>query len=67
MKASELREKSTEDLQAEITELNDELFKLRFQNATHSLEDTSQLTKVRRNIARAKTILRERELAEERN
>lgn len=63
MKASELREKSTEDLNVELAELQDELFKLRFQNATHSLDNPVQLRVVRRDIARVKTIIRERELS----
>ena len=67
MKASELREKSTDDLNVELAELNNELFKLRFQNATHSLENPLQLRVVRRNIAKVKTILRERELSEGNN
>lgn len=66
MKLSQLREKSREELVQEVNELSQELFKLRFQHATHQLEDSSQLREVKRNIARVKTILRERELEAER-
>ncbi|MGI6545025.1 MAG: 50S ribosomal protein L29 [Fastidiosipilaceae bacterium] len=63
MRASELREKSSEDLIKELAELKDELFKLRFQHATHQLENPLQLRVVKRNIARVNTVLREREIA----
>ena len=63
MKANEIREKSTEDLNVELAELSNELFKLRFQNATHNLDNPAQLKHVRRDIARVKTILREREIS----
>ncbi len=66
MKLSQLREKSQEELLQEVQELSQELFKLRFKHATHQLEDSSQLREVKRNIARVKTILRERELEAER-
>lgn len=66
MKLSQLREKSQEELLQEVQELSQELFKLRFRHATHQLEDSSQLREVKRNIARVKTILRERELEAER-
>ncbi|HHX37609.1 MAG TPA: 50S ribosomal protein L29 [Clostridiaceae bacterium] len=64
MKVKELREKSSEDLNNELVELKDELFKLRFQHATHQLENPLQLRNVKRSIARVRTILRERELQE---
>jgi len=62
MKASELREKSQEELNQELNELKSELFKLRFQFATNQLENPMQLKEVKRSIARVKTIMREREL-----
>ncbi len=65
MKTKELREKSVEDLNAELVSLKEELFKLRFQHATHRLENPIQLRDTRRNIARVMTIIRERELQEE--
>ena len=64
MKVNELREKSSEDLNSELVELKDELFKLRFQHAIRQLENPLQLRNVKREIARVKTILRERELLE---
>ncbi|TKB49552.1 50S ribosomal protein L29 [Ferrimonas aestuarii] len=57
MKATELREKSVEDLNAELLSLLREQFNLRMQNATGQLKQTHELKKVRRNIARVKTIL----------
>ncbi|MGI6077002.1 MAG: 50S ribosomal protein L29 [Fastidiosipilaceae bacterium] len=64
MKVKELREKTSEDLNNELIELKDELFKLRFQHATHQLENPLQLRNVKRSIARVRTVLRERELQE---
>ncbi|WP_026376861.1 50S ribosomal protein L29 [Aestuariibacter salexigens] len=57
MKATELKEKSVEELNAELTNLLREQFNLRMQHATGQLEKSDQLKKVRRNIARVKTIL----------
>jgi large subunit ribosomal protein L29 len=60
MKAKELRELSTEELNKEIDVLKDELFNLRFQQATGQLENTARLKTVKKTIARIKTILTER-------
>jgi large subunit ribosomal protein L29 len=60
MKASELKVKSTAELQQELLELNRAQFGLRMQLATQQLGNTSQLSKTRRDIARVKTILREK-------
>ena len=60
MKASELKAKSVEDLQQELLSLNKAQFGLRMQIATQQLSNTSQLGKVRRDIARVKTVLREK-------
>jgi large subunit ribosomal protein L29 len=60
MKSSELKNKSVADLQQELLSLSKEQFGLRMQVATQQLSNTSQLTKVRRNIARVKTILTEK-------
>jgi large subunit ribosomal protein L29 len=60
MKASELKAKSTAELQQELLELNRAQFGLRMQLATQQLSNTSQLSKTRRDIARVKTILREK-------
>mgnify|MGYP000344664537 CR=1 FL=1 len=62
MKASELREKTQQELNEELRKLKEELFKLRFQYATNQLDNPMRLREVRRDIARVKTIMREREL-----
>ncbi|EJY56863.1 ribosomal protein L29 [Alicyclobacillus hesperidum URH17-3-68] len=62
MKATELRELSSEELASRIEGLKDELFNLRFQLATGQLENPMRIRQVRKDIARAKTILRQREL-----
>ena len=62
MKASELKAKSEADLQIELLSLSKEQFGLRMQVATQQLSNTSQLRKVRRNIARVKTILTEKDV-----
>ncbi len=63
MKINEIRELSTEEMVAKEKELKKELFNLRFQLATGQLENTAQLSKVRKTIARIKTVLREQELS----
>ncbi|BDZ73291.1 MULTISPECIES: 50S ribosomal protein L29 [Methylophaga] len=60
MKASEIRQKSTEDLVKELGELHKEQFNLRMQNATGQLTRNSELQRVRRDIARIKTVLNEK-------
>jgi len=60
MKASELRVKSAADLEQELLSLTKAQFGLRMQVATQQLSNNSQLGKVRRDIARVKTILREK-------
>ena len=57
MKATELKEKSVEELNAELINLLREQFNSRMQHSTGQLEKTDQLRTVRRNIARVKTIL----------
>jgi large subunit ribosomal protein L29 len=57
MKASELRGKSAEDLRKELESLLKAQFSLRMQKATQQLTNTSQLRKVRRDIARVRTVL----------
>ena len=57
MKATELKDKSVEELNAELMNLLREQFNLRMQHSTGQLSQTDQLRKVRRNIARVKTIL----------
>ena len=63
MKVSEMREKSDGDLRTEILALRREAFNLRMQQGTGQLSRTSQLGAVRKDIARAKTILTERSKA----
>ncbi len=63
MKASEMREKSDGDLRTEILALRREAFNLRMQQGTGQLARTSQLGAVRKDIARAKTILNQRSKA----
>ena len=60
MKASELRVKSAADLEQELLSLTKAQFGLRMQNATQQLTNNSQLSKVRRDIARVKTIMTEK-------
>ena len=60
MLAKEIREKTNEELNAEINTLKDELFNLRFQQATGQLENTARLKTVKKDIARIKTVLTER-------
>ncbi len=61
MKASELREKSVEELKQELLNLSREKFNLRMQKGTGQLARPHQLKAVRRNIARIKTILNEKQ------
>ena len=58
--ADELRELSIEEIQKKEKDLRQELFNLRFQQATHQLENIMRIRAVRRSIARAKTILAEK-------
>ena len=60
--ASELRELSTEEVGQALAETKEELFNLRFQHATGQLENYRRLRQLRREVARAMTVLREREL-----
>lgn len=62
MKADEIRILSDEELLKRLGEAQEELFNLRFRLATRQLSNHRELPKVRRNVARMKTILREREL-----
>ena len=62
MKVKEIRELSTEEINKKLVETKEELFNLRFQQATGSLEKPSRINELRKLVARMKTILREREL-----
>lgn len=61
MKLSEIRSLSTDAIREELNDSKEELMRLRFQQATGELTDTSRLRQTRRNIARFYTILSERE------
>lgn len=63
MKTGELREMSDDQLTHELRQTQQDLFRLRFQAATEKLDAPSNLTKLRRQVARIKTVQRERELA----
>ena len=63
MKANELTSMSVEQLEAKVKELKSELFGLRFQLATGQLQNTMQISEVKRDIARCKTILRQKDEA----
>jgi len=65
MKASEIREMNPDELVDELENLQRKLFDIRTQAVTEKLEDPTQLTKAKRDIARLKTIIRERELAQQ--
>lgn len=62
MKADEIRKQSNEELQNELTALKEQLFKLRFRHTTKQLENPVQIRIVKRDIARIRTILHQREL-----
>lgn len=64
MKASELKELSSEELQEKLKHMGEELFNLKFQHATGQLENPMRLGATKRDIARLKTELRERETAD---
>ena len=65
MKANELRDKTTAELEAQLTSLKKDLFFLRMQHATNQLDNPIKIQTVKKDIARVKTILRERELRTE--
>ena len=62
MQAKELKSLTSEELMNKLNDFKSELFSLRFQLATGQLENTARIRTVRKNIARIKTIIREREL-----
>ena len=63
MKAEDIRDWDNVELEARLKELKEEQFKLRFQSSMMELENHALVREVRRDIARLKTVLRERELA----
>ena len=65
MKVNALRDLSTAELEKKVVDLKEELFNLRFQMATGQLENPMKSKEIRKDIAKAKTILREREIKEQ--
>ena len=65
MKAKEIRELTTAEIEENVRSMKEELFNLRFQLATGQLENTARIKEVKRTIARLKTVARERELSAE--
>ena len=64
MKVKEIRELTTEEINKKLVETKEELFNLRFQQATGNLEKPSRIRDLRHTVARLKTVLREREINE---
>ena len=62
--AAELRELNDTELEHRLGEAKEELFNLRFQNATGQLDNTAEMKRVRRHIARINTFIRQREIEE---
>jgi large subunit ribosomal protein L29 len=62
VKARELKEMSEAELRQKEKEVTEELFNLKFQHATGQLENTERLPQVRRDLARVKTVLRQKEI-----
>ena len=60
MKASEVRDMTVDQLKDELVKLKKEQFNLRFQKASGQLENTARIQKVRRDVARIKTVLKQR-------
>ena len=63
MKAQEIREMNLAELEKKLADLNDELFKLRFQLTINQLDNPTRISAVKKDIARVKTVMREMELA----
>ena len=62
MKAAEIRKMTTAELEAKLLELKKDLFMLRMQHATNQLDNPIKIQSVKKDIARVKTILREKEI-----
>ena len=65
MKANEIRKMTTAELETKLMDLKKNLFTLRMQHATNQLDNPTQIASVKKEIARIKTILREKELRPE--
>lgn len=63
MKANKYREMSVQELSAKLSDLKTEFFNLRFQKATGQLSNPLSIREIKRDIARVKTVLKERELS----
>ncbi|MCH7323589.1 50S ribosomal protein L29 [Solibacillus sp. MA9] len=63
MKANEIRDLATSEIELKVKSLKEELFNLRFQLATGQLENTARIREVRKAIARMRTVIREREIS----
>ncbi|MFD1929756.1 50S ribosomal protein L29 [Sporosarcina siberiensis] len=63
MKAKEIRDLTTAEIEQQVKSLKEELFNLRFQLATGQLENTARIGEVRKSIARMKTVIRQREIS----
>ena len=62
MKIQEIRDLSTQELEDKVKGLKEELFNLRFQNATNQLDNPMRIVSVKKDIAKVKTVLKEKEL-----
>jgi large subunit ribosomal protein L29 len=62
-KVEDIRDMSDEEIKTRIVEAQEELFRLRFRGATQQLENPALIKSLRRDVARMRTILREREMA----
>ncbi|MEW6082482.1 MAG: 50S ribosomal protein L29 [Bacillota bacterium] len=62
MKAEEIRQMADKELNRRLSDLKEELFNLRFQSATGQLDNNMRISQVRRDIARVKTVMRQKEL-----
>ncbi len=63
MKAKEIRDLTTAEIEQQVKSLKEELFNLRFQLATGQLENTERIREVRKSIARIKTVIRQTEIS----
>ena len=62
MKAKQIHEMTDEELNTKLADLKEELFNLRFRHATNQLENPNVIAAVKKDIARVKTVIRERQL-----
>ena len=67
MRAEEIRELTADEIKSRVAELEEERFRLRFRSATEQLENPLRLRTIRKDIARLKTVLTERERGDRKN